>query len=117
MRARKTLDHIGRGFLFYFLFQVTKQFTVKELLNGDAQAVTQFFDGGDGGAAVAAADNVVDGGLGDTANSAELVDGNICFLTQLYNALFDRFADIHGPHLTSSENDTHFLLKRLTLLS
>ena len=37
--------------LFDFLLQITKQFTVKEFLNGDAQAIAQFFDGGDGGAA------------------------------------------------------------------
>ena len=56
---------------------------MKKFLNGDAQAVAQFFDGGDGGAVVAATDNVIHCGLGDTAHAAELVNRKIFFLAEL----------------------------------
>ena len=54
---------------------------MEKLLNGDTQAVTQLFDGRDGGAAVAPADDVIDGGLRDTAHVAQLVDGDVLLLT------------------------------------
>lgn len=53
---------------------------MEELLDGDTQAVTQFFDGGNCGAAVSPADDVVDSRLRDTAHVAQLVDGDVLLL-------------------------------------
>ena len=86
--------------LLEFLIQVPEQVGVKELLDGNSQAITKLFDGGNGGASIAATDNVVDCGLCDAADSAQHVDGNILFPAQLQNALFDSFTDTQGapPH-------------------
>ena len=54
---------------------------MEKFFDGDTQTITQLFDGGDGGAVITPADNIVDGGLGDTADSTKFVDGNIRFLT------------------------------------
>ena len=53
---------------------------MEKLLNGDTQAVTQLFDGGDRGTAVSPADDVIDGRLRDTAHVAQLVDGDVLLL-------------------------------------
>ena len=53
---------------------------MEEFLDGDTQAVTQLFNGGDCSAAVSPADDVIDGRLRDTAHIAQLVDGNVLFL-------------------------------------
>lgn len=53
---------------------------MEKFLDGDTQAVTQLFDGGNRSAAVSPADNVIDGRLRDTAHVAQLVDGDVLFL-------------------------------------
>ena len=53
---------------------------MEKLLDGDTQAVTQLFDGGNRSAAVSPADDVIDSRLRDTAHVAQFVDGNIVFL-------------------------------------
>ena len=63
--------------LLEFLIQIPEQVRIKELLDGNSQAVTKLFDGGNGGAPIAATDDVVDCGLGDTTHGAQLVDGNV----------------------------------------
>ena len=63
--------------LLKFLIQIPKQVRIEELLDGNSQAVTKLFDGGNGGAPIAATNNVVDHGLSNTAHGAQLVDGNI----------------------------------------
>lgn len=74
---------------------------MKKLLDGDSQTITQLFDGGNGGAVIPSADNVVDGRLGDAAETAQLIDGNIPLPAQLQNPRLYRFTDVHGHHLTS----------------
>lgn len=72
--------YTGAGGLFIlleFLIQIPEQVRIKELLDGNSQAITELFDGGNGGAPVAATDDVVHGGLGDTTHGAQLIDGNI----------------------------------------
>ena len=63
--------------LLKFLLQIPEQVRIEELLDGNSQAITKLFDGGNGGAPIAATDNVVDRGLGDTTHGAQLVDRNI----------------------------------------
>ena len=70
----------GAGGLFVlleFLIQIPEQVRIEELLDGNSQAITKLFDSGNGGAPIAATNNVVDRGLGDTAHGAQLVDGDI----------------------------------------
>ena len=83
---------------------------MKELFNSDTQPITQLLNGGDGSASVAAADNVVHSRLGDAAHMAQLVNGEISFLTQLQDAFFYCFAYIHGEHLVSND-DAQSLLR------
>ena len=63
--------------LLEFLIQIPEQVGIKELLDGNSQAITKLFDSGNGGAPIAATDDVVHGGLGDTAHGAQFVDGDI----------------------------------------
>ena len=67
----------GFFILLEFLIQIPEEVRIKELLDGNAKAITELFDGGNGGAPIAATDDVVDRGLGDTTHDAQLVDGNI----------------------------------------
>ena len=60
-----------------FLLQVLEQGAVEELQDRDFQPIADFLDSGNGCGAVASADDVVQGGLGQAAHSAELVDGQI----------------------------------------
>jgi hypothetical protein len=60
---QKTLEK-----LFDFLLQVVEDGRVEKVLDGDLQAVADFFDGGDGGGVISAGDDVVQGRLGQTAN-------------------------------------------------
>ena len=90
---------------------------MEEVLHGDPQPIAEFLDGRDRGAAVASADDVVDCGLGHTAHAAEPIDGNVTLPAQFQDAFLDGFADVHGVHLFFTDDDTRFLLKRLTLLS
>jgi len=55
--------------------------------------------------------------LSNAAHAAEFVDGNITLIAQLQDAFLDGFTDVHGYHLVSTDDDTQFLLKGLTLLS
>ena len=74
---------------------------MEKIFNGDPQPIAQLLDGGDSGAVVSSADDVIDRGLGDAAHMAKLIDGNISLFTQLQYAFSHRFADIHGYHLDS----------------
>ena len=80
---------------------------MEELVNCNTQTIAQLFDRGYGCAVVSAANDVVHGGLRNTANAAEFVNGNIAFLTQLNDSLPDSFAYGHRYHL--------FLSKRIPL--
>lgn len=74
----------------------------KEFLNGDTETVAQLLNGGNGGAAVPTADDVIDGGLGYAAHVAQLVDGQIPLPAQIQNAQPHCFTDVHRYHLTST---------------
>ena len=65
--------------LFQLLVQTAEEVGAEEGLNGDVKAVAQLLDGGNCGAAIAAADDIVHRGLGDAAQRAQFVDGNIPF--------------------------------------
>ena len=58
-----------------------KQIRIEKILDRDPQPVAQLLYGGDSRAVVSPADNVVHRRLRDTAHIAELVDGNVVFLT------------------------------------
>ena len=58
--------------LLEFLVQIPEQIGIKELLDGNSQAITELFDSGNGGAPITATNNVVHGGLGDTAHGAQI---------------------------------------------
>ena len=88
-------------FLLNFLFQIPEQLRIEEVLDCDSQTIAEFLDCRNCCAAVPAADDVVDCGLGHAAHAAELVDGNIALAAQFQNALLNSFADVHGYHLSS----------------
>ena len=103
--------------LLDLLFQVSEQIRIKEVLDGDSQAIAELLDRGNGGAAVASADDIVHSGLGHTADAAEFINRNISLAAEFQDAILDSFSDVHGYHLISNADDSQFLLKRLTLLS
>lgn len=86
---------------------------MKKLLDADTQTVAEFFDRGDRRAVISAADDVVDGGLGHTAQVAELVDAEFLFFAEIQNAQPYRFPDVHGYHHTFSRTGYPFLLEKL----
>ena len=53
-------------FLLNLLLQFPEQIRMEKFLNGNAQAITELLDGGNRSAAVAPADDIVHGGLGDS---------------------------------------------------
>ena len=59
---------------FYFRLYLAEQIGGKEIHNCDPQAVAQLLNGGHRRAVVPAADNVVYGGLGNTADGTQLID-------------------------------------------
>lgn len=82
VKRKKRTDWMSvRSFfgLFQLLVQIAEEVGAEEGLNGDVKAVAQLFDGGNCGAAIAAADDIVHRGLGDAAQRAQFVDGNIPF--------------------------------------
>ena len=88
---------IGEGkILLNFLFQIPKKITVKEIQNRDVQPVTDFLDGGDGGALIAAADDIVQCGLGDATQGAKPVDGDLPLSTKLEDSIFNCNANDHS---------------------
>ena len=98
------------------LFQIPKQLGIEEVLDGDSQTIAELLDRGNSGAAVASADDIVHCGLGHAAHAAEFIDGNVTLITEFQDAFLDGLADVHGDHIVSTDDDTHFLLKRSTLL-
>lgn len=72
---------------------------MEEFGDGDFQAVADFLDGGDGGGVVAAADDIIEGGLGDAADERQAVDGDLAFLAKLQNPLAYRLSDGHSVPL------------------
>ena len=72
---------------------------MEEFLNGDPQTVAQLLDRRNCGAVVPSADDIVHRGLRNAAHVAELIDCYVAFPAQFQDALFHRFADVHGYHL------------------
>ena len=66
----------GEVFLLNFLFQISEQLRMEEVLNRDSQTIAELFDCRNRGAMVSSADDIVYCGLGHTAHATELVDGN-----------------------------------------
>ena len=83
----------------YFLLQSAEQLRMEEFFNGDSQSVAQLLDRRNGGAVVPSADNIIHRGLRNAAHVAELIDRYVTFPAQFQDALFHRFADVHGYHL------------------
>lgn len=108
---------LAQTVLLYLLLQITEQFGIEKVLDGDAQPVAELLDCGNRCAVVAAADDIVDCGLRDAAHAAELIDRDAMFMAQFQNPFFDSLPDVQGYHLASIKNDTRSILKRLTLLS
>lgn len=88
---------------------------MEKLVNGHIQPVTKLLDRGNGRTVISSADDIIDRGLRNAADRAQLIDGNIAFLTQSNNSLLDRFSNRHRYHLY--KNDTHRGLINLPLLS
>ena len=65
-------------------------------LNFDADTVTDFFDGCNGGTVVPTADDVVQGGLCDSADGSEFVYGNLVFCAKFKDAKSDCHTYIHA---------------------
>ena len=59
--------------LFYLLLQVPEAIRVEKFLYGNIQPVAYLFDGGNGGAVVAARNYIIEGGLGYAADGGKLV--------------------------------------------
>lgn len=74
---------------------------MKKINNGNTESVTQFFDGGNGGAVISPADNIVYGGLCYAAPCTKSVDGNITFLAQFNDPLADSRSNGNGSSLLS----------------
>ena len=74
---------------------------MEEVHNGDPQTVAQLLDGGDGGAVIPPADDVVNGRLCYPALGTKTIDRNIVFLTELQNPVSNRFSDCDTLHLLS----------------
>ena len=72
---------------------------MEEFFNGDSQSVAQLLDRRNGGAVVPSADDIIHRGLRNAAHVAELIDRYVTFPAQFQDALFHRFADVHGYHL------------------
>ena len=88
--------------LLDLLLQVSEQLRIEEILNGDSQTITKLLDRGNGGAAVASADDIVHCGLGHAAHAAEFIDRNVTLIAELQDAFLYGLADVHGDHLFST---------------
>ena len=53
---------------------------MEKFLDGDTQAVTQLFNGGNRSTSVTSADDIIDSRLRDTAHVAQLIDGDVLLL-------------------------------------
>lgn len=79
-----------------FLLKIPEQVIVEKIDDGDLQSVTNFFNGGYGGALVTAADNIVQSWLSDTTDCRKFIDSNISLITHDKNAQPDRSPNAHG---------------------
>jgi hypothetical protein len=89
--------------LFYlsmnFLFQISEQFRMETVLDGNFQPITQFFDCRHSSAVISTADDVIDRRLRHTTQRTQPVDTDIPFPAQFQNALFDCFTNVHEQSL------------------
>lgn len=81
-----------------FLFQIAEDVIVKKGADRNAEPIAEFFDGRNCCAVVSAADDVVYGGLRDTADGTKFVDGKVMLVAQRQDADLDRFTDYHNSH-------------------
>lgn len=73
----------------YFLFEIPESFGVKKFRECDIQPVAQLFDRRDGGAAIAAADNIIQRRLRDAAERRQFVHSDTALRAELDNAIPD----------------------------
>lgn len=73
-KVRELATTNSRTILFDFLFQISKELRVEELVNCDTQSVAQLFNGRNGGAVVSATDDIIYSRLCHAAHTAELVE-------------------------------------------
>jgi len=78
---------------FHFLFYIIKQRGVEKVLYTDVQPVADLLDRCDGGAVVAPARDVAQGGLSDAGQSGKPVDGNAVLIAQFFNPLIHSVSD------------------------
>lgn len=71
--------------LLNLLLQIVKGRIVKELPQGDVQAVAQLLDGGYGDAVIAPTDNVVESGLRHAAEGSQAIDRDLLLGAELQN--------------------------------
>ena len=70
------------------LFQCLKFSSGEKFIQRDAKTVAQLFNGSDGGTVISPAGNVVDGGLRNTAEGPQLIDGDAMDAAKLQYAEF-----------------------------
>ena len=67
--------------LFHFRFYVLEQIIIEEVNDRDSQAVAQLLQRGNGGAVVASSNHIVNSGLGNAADRAQLVNSQVSLCT------------------------------------
>lgn len=87
-----------RGVLLYFLFKIEKNVAVEEVNYRDIESVADLFDGGNGGAIIPSADDIIKCGLCDAGDGGEFVDGDVALVAERFYAKLYRFADRHLHH-------------------
>ena len=76
---------------------------MEEFIDCDTQSIAEFLNCRYSSTVISAANDIVHGGLRNTANATEFINGNIAFLTQLNDSLPDSFAYGHRYHLFLSK--------------
>ena len=99
-----------------FLLQRKEYVRIEEVLNRDPQSIAELLDRCNGSAVISSADDIVHGGLCNTAHIGKLVNGNAMLTTQFNDPLPNGLTNCNGYHFLL-QKDTHLHLKRLTLLS
>ena len=84
--------------LLNFLLQASEDIGMEKLLNCDTQTVAELFYGRNGSAVVPTAYDIIYCGLRDSAQRAELVDGNISLIAQLQYPFSYSFSYGHRYH-------------------
>ena len=76
------------------MFKCRKKLGAEEITDVNLQAVADLFDGGNGGAVVSSADDIIKGGLRNAGECCHTVDGYVVLGAQFQYALARCLADI-----------------------